>query len=137
MPIRRLVLAALLLWVAATPSGAAEPYWQKVAASVSATLAEAEAASRRGEVDLAKRGINQAYFGRFEDTKLEAAIRKEVSAKRATQIERMFADMRKAVTAGDQPAVGKAAAEIRDALAADAKALDAAKVAPEVFKVNE
>lgn len=137
MPLRTLV-AALLLWMAGLmPADAAEAYWQGVAGGVSATLAEAEAASARGEVDAAKRAINEAYFRRFEDAKLEAAIRKEVSAKRAAQIERMFADMRKAVTAGDQGAAAKFATEIRQALTADAKALDAAKISPDVFAVNQ
>ncbi len=137
MPLRILV-AVMLLWAAgAMPARAAEAYWHGVAGGVSATLAEAEAASARGEVDAAKRAINEAYFRRFEDAKLEAAIRKEISAKRAAQIERLFADMRKAVTAGDQAAVAKFAAEIRQSLTADAKTLDAAKVSPDVFAVNQ
>jgi hypothetical protein len=130
-----LFAAALMLYV--LPAMAAEGHWQSIAAQVAATVGEVEAAFARGDGDGAKRLINEAYFSRFEDSRLEIAIRKEISGKRAGEIERLFADLRKAVTAKDAAQVKRIAAQVRDALIADAKSLDDAKVSPELFKVNQ
>lgn len=132
----RLLALAFLAVVAATPAAAGD-YWQGVARSVAAKVDEAEAAFAKGQADAAKRTLNEAYFKSFEDSKLEAAIRKEVSARRAGEIEKMFATLRKAMGAGDAGAVKATAAEIRAAVASEAKSLDAANLSPDVFKVNE
>ncbi|MGE5503525.1 MAG: hypothetical protein ACM31L_03795 [Actinomycetota bacterium] len=134
-PFRVLFLAGALL--AAGTAVAADGYWQAVAATVAAKVAEAEAAAAKGQADVAKRALNDAYFQKFEDGKLEAAIRKEIAAKRAVEVEQMFAGLRKAVSAGDQAAVARGAGELRAAITADARTLDAAKVPPEVFQVNK
>lgn len=141
MPCRPVFLfrAALVLLLVATgaPVGAAENHWMAQAIGVSQAVDKAEASFAKGDVDGGKRALTEAYFQNFEDTKLEAAIRRHVSAKRASEIERQFAAMRKAMTANDAAAVKAAGQSIRDAVIAEAKELDAAKVAPGVFEVNQ
>lgn len=132
MPRSRLAssLLPMLTLMLALSAAAAEGYWQAAAGSVAEMVSQAEAAALAGDGDGAKRRINEAYFGRFEESSLEIAIRREISIRRAAEIEKMFADMRKAVTARDNAAVARVAAELRAAVAKDAKALDDAKVTP-------
>ncbi|MBC7906424.1 MAG: hypothetical protein H7Y60_06705 [Rhodospirillaceae bacterium] len=127
----------LLLVVAGVPADAADGHWMAQANGVAKAVDEAEASFAKGDVAGGKRALTEAYFHNFEDTKLEAAIRKYVSAKRATEIERSFAAMRKAMTANDAAGVKSAGQSIREAVTAEAKGLDAAKVAPGVFEVNQ
>lgn len=134
----RLVGAALLAWVGyGMPAQAAEDHWVTQAQGVIKVVDAAEASFAKGDVEGGKRGLTEAYFQAFEDSKLEAAIRKYVSAKRATEIEKMFATMRKAMTANDAAQVKAAGQSLRDAVVAEAKGLDAAKVSPNVFEVNQ
>lgn len=127
----------LLMIAAGAPAGAAEGHWMAQAMGVSQAVDRAEASFAKGDVDGGKRSLTEAYFQNFEDSKLEAAIRRHVSAKRATEIERQFAAMRKAMSANDAAAVKAAGQAIRDAVTSEAKDLDAAKVAPGVFEVNQ
>jgi high-affinity iron transporter len=132
---RRLSLLFLALaWAAPALAG---EYWQGVARTVSAGVEQAEASFAKGDGDGAKRLINDTYFQKYEESRLEGAVRKEISAKRAAEVEKMFADLRKAVTAKDATGVKSTAAGLKAALAADAKTLDAANVSPDVYQVNQ
>lgn len=141
MPHRRFLLALALVAALSplgfTPARAETGHWQAQADGVNQALAAAEAAFAKGDVDGAKRSVTEAYFHNFEDSKLEAAIRRFVSAKRAAEIEKHFATLRKAMTAGDAAQVKAVAQSLREAVAVEAKGLDAAKVAPGVFEVNQ
>ncbi len=129
------VLASLLL--TNQPASAAEGHWATQAGAVAKAVTEAEAHFAKGDLDGAKRLLTEAYFQHFEDTKLEAAIRRHISAKRAVEIEKFFPTIRKAMAAGDAAQVKAVAQQLREAVAADAKSLDADKVAPGVFEVNQ
>ncbi len=141
MPLRRFLFALTLLaapLLAAAPDALAESgHWQTTAESVGKAVSAAETVFAQGDVDAAKRAVTEAYFGHFETSKLEGAIRKHIGAKRAAEVEKMFATMRKAMTAGDAAQVKTVAQGLRDAMLVDAKVLDAAKVSPDVYEVNQ
>jgi len=137
-PLPLLCAAAFALLVTVSPpAGAADGHWTTQAQAVAKAIDASEASFAKGDVDGAKRVLTDAYFHHFEDTKLEAAIRRFVGAKRAAEIEKSFATLRKAMNAGDGAQVKAVAQSIRDAVATEGKALDAAKVAPGVFEVNQ
>lgn len=126
-------VAGLLICGAAV---AAEGHWQATAKHVAAAVDDIEAMFAAGDTAAARTALTEAYFGRFEDSKMEAAIRKEIGGDRAIEVEGMFGKMRKAIKAGDAKTVEQTADALRQALAADAKALDAAGVPAEVYEVN-
>ncbi|MGE5478020.1 MAG: hypothetical protein ACM3Q1_15290 [Bacteroidales bacterium] len=132
---RCLVTATLSL--TALPALAAAGHWQTQADNVAQAVDAAEAAFAKGDPETAKRLVSEAYFSSFEDSKLEAAIRKHVGAKRAAEIEKSFANLRKAIAAKDGAKVKAIAQGLRTDIAAEAKTLDEAKVAPGVFEVNQ
>lgn len=136
MAFARFLLAACLTLLA-FPSLAAEGYWQGVAKTVIEAVDRGEAAHAKGDTDSARRAVLEAYFKRFEDSKMEAAIRKGISAKRAAEIERMFDAMRKAAGGSDAAALKTAAQTLRTAVAEVGKVLDDANVSPAVFEVNQ
>lgn len=134
----RLALAAFFVTAGAIlPAAAADNYWVTQAEDVAKSVDAAVETFAKGDAAGAKRSLTEAYFHHFEDSKLEAAIRRFISAKRAADIEKMFSTMRKAMTANDAAEVKQLAAAMREAIAADAKTLDAEKVAPGVFEVNQ
>lgn len=138
---RLITCGPLLLWLAAwlQPSAwAADEYWQGIARQVGAELDHAVLLYREGDADAARRAVTQAYFGTFEGSKMEAAMRMELGAKHTYLVERRFGELRKAVKQGDPIAtLALAAGELRDALLADAGALDAAGIPPEVFPTGQ
>ncbi|HSV28928.1 MAG TPA: hypothetical protein VLL76_05200, partial [Candidatus Omnitrophota bacterium] len=121
---KRLLALALLLPLAGAARAAESAHWAKVAADIGAVIAQAEAQAVAGNPDEAKKTVTQAYFGVFESSKMEAAIRKEIGAKPAYEREKLFADLRKAITKGDSAVIRQIAAALRTGLAEDGKALD-------------
>src|SRR5574341_2417747 len=91
-------VAALLPVFAAPP-----PPWSRVAAEISETLDRAAAAYAGGAPARGVELVSEAYFGHFEESGLEIAIRRYVSARRARELERMFAGIRQGITAGAPP----------------------------------
>lgn len=134
--IARCVLAAALS-LTTLPALAATGHWQTQAEGVARAVDAAEAAFAKGDADAAKRSVTEAYFHSFEDSKLEAAIRKHLGAKHAAEVEKSFATLRKAITANDAGQVKAVAQSLREAVAADAAKLDEAKVHPDVYEVNQ
>lgn len=130
-------LVAAALSLTALPALADTGHWQAQSDSVGHAVEAAEAAFAKGDIETAKRLVTEAYFINFEDSKLEAAIRKYVGAKRAAEIEKSFATLRKAITAKDAAQVKAVADGLRKDIATEAKTLDDAKVAPGVFEVNQ
>lgn len=135
--LRFAVPLAVIGFAVLTLPALAGTYWQEVGTRVGRAVDSAAAAAARGDKETAKRTLSAAYFVDFEDSKLEAAIRRQIGAKRAAEIEKMFADLRKAIVAGDNAAVAGLTARLRDWVAADAKILDAANVSPQVYEVNQ
>lgn len=138
----RISLIARCLFVAilsltTLPAAAASSHWRAQADSVIRAMDAAEAAFAKGDVDGAKRTVTETYFQIFEDTKLEAAIRKYVGAKRAAEMEKLFPTLRKAMTAQDAAQVKAVAQALREAVTIEAAKLDEANVAPGVFEVNQ
>lgn len=141
MSLRRFLLALALiaapLLTAPMTAQAAGGHWQTKAEDVGKAVTAAETTFLKGDVDGAKRAVTEAYFGHFEETKLEGAMRKHIGAKRAAEVEKMFATLRKAMAANDAAQVKAVAQGLRDAMNTDAKILDDAKVSPDVYEVNQ
>lgn len=130
-------MVAAALSVGAPAAFADTGHWQAQADGVAQAVDTAEVAFANGDVDGAKRSVTEAYFSNFEDSKLEAAIRKHVGSKRAAEIEKSFATLRKAMTAKDAAQVKAVAQSLRADIATEARKLDEAKVPPNVFEVNQ
>jgi hypothetical protein len=134
----RLIVMMLVLATAVSSLAAEPAYWSKIAGTIAVELSRAEAQARAGKPDEAKQTITAAYFDLFENTKMEAALRKEIGAKHAALREKGFADLRKLVGKGAPAADIAAIAEpLRTGLADDGKALDKAGIPPDVFAVNQ
>lgn len=139
-----LVLMAASLVVSPLPlrgfdgqTQAEEFSWGEVAEGVAKHLDEMATHYRNGDVDAAKRSIVTAYFGNFEDRKMEAAMRKTMGKKHTFKVEKRFSKLRKAVSKGvpaDDLVTMKD--ELIKVLQEDAAKLDDAGVPPEVYKVN-
>jgi high-affinity iron transporter len=120
-------VAVGLLLVASVALGAADMPsvpWLDAAREVSSVLDRAvrayEANDPAGAEDLA----GEAYFGTFEDRGMEVAIRREISSRRARDLERMFAEIRQAMGRGEPvPRVRQRVATLREALDHDAREL--------------
>ena len=128
--IRALFTACLLLSFAAV---AAEPGsgWRGVAAQVSDAVTQAERQAAGGDTSAGLDTLTDAYFGRFEESRMEIAVRQSISAQRAAEVEGMFGTLRKAMRAGDRAAVAGEAERLRRALTEDGARLDADGVKPE------
>ncbi len=133
-----LALAPLLFLSPATadqPLG--QTYWTGVAGQVNAALDQAEVLYREGDAKGAKKAILHAYFGVFESTKMEAAMRTEIGAKHTFKVERRFGGIRKAIKKGKTTQeIKELTEELKGLLLADAGQLDAAGIPKEVFRVN-
>jgi len=135
-------LLALMPMVFLSPAQADQPqeqaYWTGVAGQVNAALDHAEALYREGDAKGAKKAVLHAYFGVFESTKMEAAMRTEISAKHTFKVERRFGGIRKAIKKGKTAEEVKALTEeLKGLLLADAGQLDKAGISKEVFRVNQ
>jgi len=124
--------------VLSLPANASKDYWSDIANNIIRHVNDAQSFYANGDSKAAKRAIIQAYFGEFEDKKMEAAMRMELGAKHTYQVERLFSGMRKAINKGaEKISVTEAAIVIRKVITRDARLLDKAGIAPEVFKVNQ
>lgn len=74
--------------------------WLKVASEIEKTLEEAMREYEGGKVNQAMEKVADAYFGIFEGEKanMEIAIRRYISLKKATDLEKGFGDLRKAMS---------------------------------------
>ena len=121
-----------------SPAQAEQVYWSGVAGKVNAALDDAEALYRKGDAAAAKKAILHAYFGVFESTKMEAAMRTEIGAKHTFKVERRFGQIRKAIKKGQTADDVKVLTEeLKGLLLIDAGKLDKAGITKEVFKVNQ
>lgn len=133
----RLAFFAVLLALA-LPGAAAEPdHWARIASAVAAEIAKAEAMAVEGHAEEAKKALTRAYFGLFEDEKMEAALRKTFGFKHAYRREQEFGNLRKLIGKNEPVEIRRLSLALRNALADDGRALDKAGVSPDVFEVNQ
>ena len=122
--------AALVL--AATPAqSAGGGYWAGIAEEVCAEVSKVETLAKAGKIEDAKAAFHTAYFGTFEEKKMEIAERSNFGIAHTADVEEMFNNLRKAASkpgTGDVPALAET---LRKQLRKDGKALDAAKVKPD------
>jgi len=108
-----------------------------VAEEIVAQITKAESLYQEGKPADAGHAVTQAYFGVFEDRKMEAAMRTELGAKHTYQVEQQFGALRKAIRRqADKQVVQELAQDIRESVVRDARALDQANIPMEVFEVN-
>lgn len=122
----------LTVEAASAPPAAVAPRpasWAEVVADVGRHLDLASAAAGRADAVAAKEAVYDAYFVSFEALGMETAIRENLSARRAFELEEMFASLRKALHEGDGAAFEKGKVALLSELGSDASALTAAKVA--------
>lgn len=98
---RALVLLFILSFFNPIHAHAASGGWTKVAGEIEKTLEEAVRDYQEGEVSQAMEKVADAYFGIFEGEKanMEIAIRRYLSLKKATDLEKGFGDLRKGISA--------------------------------------
>ena len=115
-----LLVAAVALGGTEAPPGP----WLDVAREVSGVLDRAVRAYEASDPASAQDLAGEAYFGAFEDRGMEAAIRREISARRSRDLEKMFAEIRQAMGRGEPvPRIRQRIATLREALDHDAREL--------------
>ena len=94
---RALVLLFILLLLNPIHVHAASGGWTKVAGEIEKPLEEAVVDYKEGKVNQAVEKVADAYFGIFEGEKanMEIAVRRYLSLKKATDLEKGFGDLRK------------------------------------------
>lgn len=98
--------------------------WGDVVSKIESTLQQMLTAYKQKDLDKAKELHTDSYFGIFEESGMETAIRKNISAKRAAEVETLFGEVRKLMIAGaGQAKVEEAAKTLLGALKNDAKDL--------------
>ena len=102
-----------------------------------AHIDNAESLYQEGKPTEAGQAVTQAYFGVFEDRKMEAAMRIELGARYTYQVEKQFGALRKAIRQeADRETIQQLAQAIRESVVNDARALDQANIPLEVFVVK-
>ncbi len=120
------------------PLHAADNNWAPIAEQIIEFIDEAENHYQTDDLKSAKQSIVKAYFGVFEDRKMEAAMRMELGSKHTYRVEKLFGNLRKAMTKGAPKTETAAIAQsIREAMRRDAQKLDQAGIPLEVFRVNQ
>ena len=117
--VRACAALSLLLALTIAP-GAAAPvsHWPGIARQVSELLGNAVRVYEAKDTEKAKDFVNEAYFGPFEEGGMEVAIRQEISARRARELEKMFNEIRRAMGSGE------GASRIRERIRTLEQALD-------------
>ena len=131
------VVGAVLV-MTETAKSEGPPVWQPLAEKIVDFIDKAEVRYQEGDAKAAQRAVVEAYFGVFEDRKMEAAMRTTIGAKHTYLVEKQFGSMRKAIKNRESPDIVNEIAEgIRQAMRRDAKVLDEADIPTGVFRVNQ
>lgn len=109
--IRSLSILLIVVFIA-VPSWAGSGSWQQVAQDIETILNQAVAAYQEGRPAEAKELVSQAYFGPFEEKGMETAVRLNISARRAFEVEYGFTEIKQLIDAGAPVAEVKAAAAL-------------------------
>lgn len=115
---------AVMVCLSGASAWAGQGRWAQVADQVIAEVDKAEAMAKDGKPDDAKEAAINAYFGVFEELKMEIAERQTLGAAHVAEIESLFNELRKA--SGKSRDIKAQADALRKMLKADGKALDAA-----------
>lgn len=94
--------------------------WLTVATEIRINLEKVLSSYEDDQPDKAKSYIVDAYFGVFEEKKMEHAIKENISTERAHEVESMFGDIRKAHLSEIESKIK----ELTDALDKEAEKLD-------------
>jgi fumarate hydratase class II/high-affinity iron transporter len=128
---------ALVLGMAASPGASAGTFsWNTVAEETIAALNEASLHHAEGDIAQCKRAITRAYFGVFEEQKMEAAMRKMLGESHAFMVERQFSTLRRNVATATPADFARTVATLAEQLRADARQLDALGVPQEVYNAR-
>lgn len=97
---RALIALFILSLLNPIHSYAASGGWSKVAGEIERTLEGAMTDYKEGKVNQAMEKVSDAYFGIFEgeNANMEIAVRRHLSLKKATDLEKGFADLRKGMS---------------------------------------
>jgi hypothetical protein len=135
---RNLIEMCCVAMLAASPLYAAGGgYWSGIAEEVCAEITKAESLAKAGKGSEAKEAIVTAYFGVFEEKKMEISERANLGSSHTADIEEMFNGLRKAVGKAGNGDVPSMAEKLRKALREDGKALDVGKVKPDGLEVSK
>lgn len=94
-------MAAFILLLFSVPSQVfAAGSWNQVVDEISTILDEALVTYGQGNVEEGKSKVNDAYFGPFEGDEMEQAVRINISAKRAFELEDRFSEIKKRMNEG-------------------------------------
>ncbi len=74
--------------------------WQEIANVASDGLSEATRLAEAGRLDDAREMVSDIYFETFEGLGMETAIRSNISASRAFELEELFSEIRKGIGEG-------------------------------------
>ncbi len=108
--------------------------WIDMAEEVVVRIDDAESLYLSGDSKEAGRAVVQAYFGIFEDKKMEAAIRTTLGSKHAWKVERLFGKMRKLIKRdASVEELKAAAARVREAVRRDSLVLEEKDIPLAVF----
>ena len=111
----------------ADPSNASPDSWMKVADEIEKALNASVGAFEKGKKNEAMEMVADAYFGGFEGEKanMEIAVRRFINLKKSSELEKGFADLRKAVKEGIKPSdFKKQVSNLVEAVKVAAKELD-------------
>src|SRR3990170_5697051 len=117
-----LLLAVVSCTVAPDRGGASR--WDRPVSRIEDTLNRALVAREKGDQETATQLAKDAYFEVFESSGMEAAMRLGISARRASEVEFAFTDMRRLIRTGASPTeVRQANSRLMAMLRADAALL--------------
>ncbi len=94
------VVLLLVVVLSAPPQVGAAASWMEVADEVGKVLNEAVSAYAGGEVEAALKLVDDAYFGPFEEEGMEAAVKMNISAVRAFELEYGFTEIKQFMKKG-------------------------------------
>lgn len=114
----------MVLWTAVVAAGTPSLPWPDITRQVSGLLSQAAKAYEAKDPERAKDLISEAYFGAFEERGMEIAIRQQISARRARELEKMFSEIRQTIGRGEPVGrVRQGIATLLQALEQDAREL--------------
>ncbi|MDE3073870.1 MAG: hypothetical protein KGJ86_00450 [Chloroflexota bacterium] len=123
----RYLLLVLLLAVvscSAAPQGGRASHWSGPVGQIETTFNQAVAAYQKDDRETATRLAQDAYFDIFESSGMETAIRQDISARRASELEFAFGKVRQRIRTGAQPSdVRQSVSEVMALLREDAARL--------------
>jgi high-affinity iron transporter len=115
----------LLLILSVVPIAQAAQSFAAVVKQIDTHLNDSITTYKQGNVDEAKKLVDEAYFGPYESGQMEKAVRLNISAKRNSEVEIAFRQLKKDMTKGAAPEqIQQDIDELVTGLRADAKSLD-------------